>query len=384
MQVSIPVSVGELVDKITILEIKKKKMNGNSNVEKELEKLLVIYKTLNISLELSTQKQALEQVNQLLWDIEDGKRRKEQEKCFDEEFIQLARNVYIFNDKRAKIKWEINLLTNSDIIEEKQHNYSQPQPQPQLRKAFFLGHLGLGDHILCNGLVRSLSEKYEEVMVVCKKQNEYNIRMMYSDNKKIKFYPVNTDSDISPTFGCSKDVFEKVTKGYDIFANGLHCQRPTDDFPYCFYDDVGIDRSCLFENFYIESFYKESLPKISTSYVFVHNTCSFGKVFNTQAVMKHLNLPENILIINPCINEYTPEHKYYSLAQEFVGKPIFYYINTICEANAVILSDSSFLCLSINLPIKTSECFYHLKRQDDTYFSKLQPHKNKPIFKLIL
>ncbi len=57
----------------------------------------------------------------MLWDIEEQKRLKEKEKCFDQEFIELARAVYVYNDKRAEIKRQINLITNSDIIEEKSY-----------------------------------------------------------------------------------------------------------------------------------------------------------------------------------------------------------------------------------------------------------------------
>ena len=115
-----PVSLGELIDKITILEIKKLHMTGTKlvNVDKELELLKCILQKQNLEID-SHLFNNLRKVNLTLWDIEDRIRIKESKQKFDEEFIQLARSVYKENDKRASIKKEINLNYNSEIIEEK-------------------------------------------------------------------------------------------------------------------------------------------------------------------------------------------------------------------------------------------------------------------------
>ena len=114
MKVTIPVSVGELIDKITILEIKSF-LTNNEYVHKELEELIQIKSTITqYTLEYEVQ---LKKVNETLWKIEDRLREKEKLKEFDEEFIQLARNVYITNDQRAEIKKKINELCNSSYRE---------------------------------------------------------------------------------------------------------------------------------------------------------------------------------------------------------------------------------------------------------------------------
>jgi hypothetical protein len=116
MKISIPVSVGELIDKITILQIKSF-LSDNEYVRKELEELNQIKFTLTqYLLEYEIQ---LKEVNETLWKIEDKIRQKEQRQEFDEEFIELARSVYINNDKRAEIKKKINEITNSEIKEVK-------------------------------------------------------------------------------------------------------------------------------------------------------------------------------------------------------------------------------------------------------------------------
>ena len=118
-----PVSLGELIDKITILEIKKMHMSGiklkNVNKEIKLLKKILQDKNLNIDIDLINN---LKQINNNLWEIEDNIRIKEFNQKFDKEFIQLARSVYKENDKRASIKKEINQKYNSELVEEKSYN----------------------------------------------------------------------------------------------------------------------------------------------------------------------------------------------------------------------------------------------------------------------
>jgi hypothetical protein len=119
-----PISVGELIYKITILTIKVAKINDPlkiENVIKELIQLRAIADKLEAPLELNVYYTQLLMVNQDLWDIEDKKRDHEKRQLFNDEFIQLARNVYIKNDIRAKIKRDINVLLGSSIIEEKSY-----------------------------------------------------------------------------------------------------------------------------------------------------------------------------------------------------------------------------------------------------------------------
>ena len=118
--INAPISIGELVDKITILEIKKNKLQNKKleNVLKELSFLrkLMERHQIEITDDLFTQ---LKEINLTLWNIEDQIRIKEKNKEFDNTFIELARSVYFKNDKRAEIKKSINRLSNSEITEEK-------------------------------------------------------------------------------------------------------------------------------------------------------------------------------------------------------------------------------------------------------------------------
>ncbi len=123
---SVPVSWGELVDKITILEIKAEQLSSESsraNVRRELERLSAIWTPVaKDHPEIASHKASLKHVNQTMWQIEDDIREKEAEKNFDDAFIALARAIYRTNDERARIKQEINVLLKSEITEEKQYS----------------------------------------------------------------------------------------------------------------------------------------------------------------------------------------------------------------------------------------------------------------------
>ena len=124
-KIYIEASVGELIDKITILEIKRKKIQDKNSLEivnKEYSSLTdTMEKNLVINDKIKNLWEELREINLKLWEIEDSKRLAEKNKKFDKNFIELARNVYRFNDKRAKIKSQINQLSGSSIREIKQY-----------------------------------------------------------------------------------------------------------------------------------------------------------------------------------------------------------------------------------------------------------------------
>ena len=130
MEILIPASAGELIDKITILEIKVKNIRDpekNRNVAKELEALVkCLRKNISDADQLTELRASLKSINEALWDIEDDIRLCEQRGKFGDKFIKLARSVYRQNDKRAAVKKEINVLLGSSIIEEKSYaDYTQ-------------------------------------------------------------------------------------------------------------------------------------------------------------------------------------------------------------------------------------------------------------------
>lgn len=129
MNAAILVSPGELIDKITILEIKKSRIKQKEKLKAVIRELKLLKITLaemlkynkKITVKLSGEKKKLKAVNTQLWNIENSIRAKEAKGKFDKEFIKLARSVYITNDKRSEIKNNINKLFGSSIHEVKQY-----------------------------------------------------------------------------------------------------------------------------------------------------------------------------------------------------------------------------------------------------------------------
>jgi len=126
----IEISNGELLDKLTILEIKLAEIKDEAklvNIQKEFDTLNPLAKELfdNNDGQLQNHYLELSSINSQLWDIEDRIRECEKAKRFDKEFIELARSVYITNDKRSEVKKIINVITGSNLVEEKSYEEYQ-------------------------------------------------------------------------------------------------------------------------------------------------------------------------------------------------------------------------------------------------------------------
>ncbi len=123
--ISVPVSYGELIDKITILEIKAARIKEAAklaNVRVELDLLNQTWAGAAAArIDIAAERGVLRAVNEALWDIEDRIRVKEKTKAFDAEFVELARSVYIRNDERATVKRAINDKLGSTLVEEKSY-----------------------------------------------------------------------------------------------------------------------------------------------------------------------------------------------------------------------------------------------------------------------
>ena len=129
--ISVPVSYGELIDKITILEIKAAHIRDAgklANVRAELDLLNATWaQNAAARIDIAASRARLKAVNEALWDIEDRIRLKEKAQAFDAEFVELARSVYFRNDERAAVKRKINLALGSELIEEKSYqDYRAP------------------------------------------------------------------------------------------------------------------------------------------------------------------------------------------------------------------------------------------------------------------
>lgn len=121
----IEISIGEAFDRLTILKIKSEKIKDDSKLTNVMKEYFYLQNLLNEELEVTEENEdfkRLLEINETLWEVEDLLREFEEAKSFGEEFIQLARSVYVLNDKRARVKKEINLAYGSQFIEEKSYN----------------------------------------------------------------------------------------------------------------------------------------------------------------------------------------------------------------------------------------------------------------------
>lgn len=247
-------------------------------------------------------------------------------------------------------------------------------------QAFVITHLGLGDIICAIGAIRYLATKYHKVFVTCKKHNADNVRLFFGDDNTIELYEVNGDRCISPKYGCSMEKFKQVTSGMDVYLAGSHCIEkkcyPFRDLPFNFYKDMNISTNVFWDYFHIDTVEESQLlygKFADKDYVFVHNTASTGEVFNLEFTQKTLNISDDTLILNPCLNFYDEKHKYYHVAESILGHKLAAYKDLMINASKVLLTDSSFCSLAILLPLKTT-CFYIRPRSNDTY-PGLRKHK---------
>ena len=351
----LPVSLGEAIDKLTILHIKTEKIKNNdsNDAKKEYNMLYEILKTYVDKYRYYYQ--LLKNVNLKIWEAQDTFRYSSNE----DEKTELCTKIIIDNDSRFRIKRKINNICKSLIKEIKGY---------KLRKAFVFTHLGLGDNITSIGIVRYLSTLYDEVLVVCKRHNIRNLELIYSDDSTIKLYPTDNYNTIHPL--TQKENFNKLTDGMDTYVCGCLVDKKIYNIPFSFYDDVKIDPSVFWEYFYIpetsNSIKLYELVK-DTEYVFIHNTSSTGQVFSIEYVEKKLNIDRNkILFINPCQNIYDKDHSYYELANNFMGYLLADYAKIIINSKYIFLTDSSFFSMAINLEIKTDHCFVKA-RNNRTY-----------------
>ena len=124
-QIQVPISPGELLDKITILEIKSERMTDEEKIANVRRELALLNETWSASVTTDGTVQRihneLKEINEALWEIEDDIRDKERVREFDDRFVELARSVYFTNDKRAAAKKELNTYLGSEIVEEKSY-----------------------------------------------------------------------------------------------------------------------------------------------------------------------------------------------------------------------------------------------------------------------
>lgn len=231
---------------------------------------------------------------------------------------------------------------------------------PQHDKAFVLTHMGLGDLIMCNGLIRYICSLYKYVQLSVKQQDVLTIRDIFADLGHLTIYPVGLDADISPNWGCPLDVFQTITGGHDVYTTGCHMMSLCQDFrlfPLCFYDDVHIPRHFFWTKSFVPKT-QEAYDLYGTisevPYIFMHNETSKGVLFSAERALAYFGVDKDqILVVNPHQNLYAIGHRWFALAQRFLEKrSLLAYTHILEHSEMNILSDSSIFCLCHLLQIR--------------------------------
>lgn len=344
----LPVSIGEALDKLTILDIKCRKISDERKVDCEKEYLTLLADLSGNVSSWSWHYDILREINLSLWEIQDEFHGKD----VDEITLgRLCSRILLENDRRFRMKAKINHLSGSQLREQK--GYAK-------KKAFVYGHLGLGDMYWLVGGVRYLATCYDEVVVVCKKKYANNVGPIYSDDPTIKIMIVEDDHEIQPFQVKIRPLLEK--EGYKIFACGLHSSSPNIyDFPLCFYDDLNIPREYRQKYFYMAKNKQadelaDLIKSLSSRYIVVHQQSQAKKLPIWDYVAEYTDLP--VLDVNE--NHYPERHRYHLLASIVVNKPLWCYTKLFENAEEIHLLESSVYCMVSHLDIsrvKNKVCY---------------------------
>lgn len=339
--IKLPVSIGEALDKLTILEIKCSRITDPERVVHCRKEYELLKEDLSSYIDrFPFQYRQLYAVNDDIWVMQDDIRmRPDPLKCV---------SILDKNDMRFRIKDNINALAKSYVREQK--GYSP-------RRALFIGHLGLGDHIGLIGAVRYIAQQHDVTIVIAKEHNAENVASFFRDNDTIKIHSVKTGflPGRLPHGNIPGECVEYNPIDFDhVYRSGVYVSAPHEmsELPHCFYRDMGMDPNIRHSHFHIpvtpeaKALY-ESIG--GAPYIFVQHQSSSNYTDNLVTWDRN-----EILTIDPNINMYPEGHPFHTLASAFVNKPFIEYVEVIKHAKEIHVPDSSFYCLACYLPLDAS------------------------------
>jgi len=335
--IALPVSLGEAIDKLTILDIKVEKIN---DIRKDdcVKEYAILYESLkSYVLQYSYHYKILKEINLSIWNLQEHIHK-------DINLTHSYGKILKENDRRFRVKAKLNHIALSSLKEQK--GYAK-------KRAFIYTHLGLGDHFWMNGSIRYLSTCYDTLYVVCKEANVGVVKEMYSDDPSILLYVVNDDSALYP-FVSKKHLIED--EGVSVYSCGYHADKPSIyEFPHSFYDDMSLKRSIRTEYFYVSTSQESidlyaSVQALTKTYILIHQQSS-QKTIDIFSKLKTDILP--VLDINK--NNYPLDHPFYSVANLVVNKPMLRYKTLIESAKEIHCLESSFYCFASHLDLSKVE-----------------------------
>ena len=337
--ITLPVSLAEALDKLSILDIKLQKITDNRkiDVQKEYD---ILYEALSKYTDcFPYHYRILKDINLTIWNILDMFHDKD---ITQERSASYGLDILLENDRRFRVKSKINTLAASALKEQKGY---------ALKKAFVFTHLGLGDMFWMNGAVRYLATAYDEVLVVCKERNLNNAVAMYADDPSIKLLSVK-DYDTLEPWDSTQALFER--NGYTIYTCGFFSPKEVKDIyelPFSFYDDMKISRDIRTRYFHVPR--TEAASSLAETfkgrpYILVHQQSSVQKLDIVGSLRKN---GETRLILDFNENHYEEGHEDYTIAQLVVNKPLLDYTYLIEGAAELHMIESSIYCMANHLDL---------------------------------
>ena len=344
--IKLPVSIGEAIDKLTILDIKYEmiKDSRRDDCKKEYDMLMTELKDFITNKNNYYYFNILKYINLKIWKDQDIIRNLKDDAKIGKLSIQILKD----NDARFRIKKIINDVSNSELKEQKGYNKT---------RAVFLGHMGMGDFFNLNGAIRYISILYDEVILFCPFQYAANIKQMFCDLNNIKYLEVDKNNLYTKITKEALEITSEV-KIDSLYKSGyqLNTNADVSKIPLSFYDEMNIDREVMkvfskITKTHTSLNLKNILEgKFVNGYSLYHligsadcNSYSFDNV-----ISENKNNPDH-LIIDIKKNRYQIDHKYYEIANLFINLPILDYCDIIMTAKELHFVNSSFFCLAARI-----------------------------------
>jgi len=331
---TIPISLGEVLDRLSILNIKKERILDPKKLDHVTHEIKTLPPVQSQYKELFNQ---LLEVNKTLWNVEDNLREIETHKKFDDEFIFYARSVYKLNNRRFELKNKINTLSEMKIAEQKQHPFLIKK-----QEIIIFPHLGIGDFLCCLSAIRIYAEQFK-IHLIIKAEYEDKIKFFLRDITDIEYILVHNDR--------YQDL--KFDQGIPVIGVGQHrTGQPIKikDFPGVFYSDFNLPKSEMFSNFfYIRDMFEENkvydeITKDHPEYIVIHDDPTRGLVVDDQKI------PNDV-------------YRVY-LGREYKDIPMIYSKKLLEHAKEIHCIDSSFLWFVGMNRIETKKVLHSAARKN--------------------
>ena len=375
MLYSVPVSAGELFDKLSILQIKRRKISDEKKLECIDAEILALEQHLNREPALDFYMKMLTIINEEIWDDQEKIRGMDGS---HPSYGTICAKIISDNDRRFRVKTMINNFLSSTLKEQKSHAE---------KKCFVWTHTGVGDHINSIGAVRKLSTMYDLVYLAVLPEHQTTVAEFYADCASIVLVPIASSSAvmfqpvdfIERSMNTTMKPFGFCVGDRDVYCAGRfntkgEKNKPSPYIPDFIYLDFGLKPSDRTEYFYMGT------PAPETNIgdmkiIFVHR--GFGNkktqpdLVSDKQIAKWCKDPTKV-VIDPNFYHYKTECPASEIAKNFVDKPISAYANLIREAQEIYLTDSCFFCLALYLPLKATKAICcprgkEGKRVDYTY-----------------